>query len=156
MYALIQHRETGGASAGTLTNGTHAVARTLNHVAHDTIGITLTAAEDGFTVDEDMTIRIRATAPINVIGQSQLVVRVRDTDEEHVGHSGRQRDAAGAASPVVNSRDTVTTPPIAVRSGEVVEIVHLIHGSVIGFDALGEAANRGVDEVYTEVEIFAC
>ena len=155
MYALIQQRETAGTSGGSLSGLTHEIARTLNTVAHDTIGVTLTTAEDGFTVDDDCVIRIRATAPVNVDGHSQLLVRIRDTVEEFVGHSGRQLGDQQTAAPVMNHRDTVTTPPFAVRAGEVVEIVHLIYGTFSSSDALGAAANRGVDEVYTEVEIFA-
>ena len=161
MYALLQHREPSGTAAGTLANGTHNIARTINTITHDDFGITLTTGEDGFTFAEDVVIRVRATAPINVAGYSQLVVRVCDATtnavlSEYVGHSGRQRGVApGSVPPVMNQRDTVTTETFAVRAGEVVRVAHLANGSFLNVTALGEAAGRGVDEVYTEVEVFA-
>jgi hypothetical protein len=157
MSALIQHRETSGTSAGALTNGTHEITRTLNTLVYGFVA-DVTADEDGVTFTEDRHVYIRATAPVNVNGVSQLIVRHKGSDgatiADYPGHSGYRLGDQQDSAPTMNHRDTVTTPPFMVRAGETVEIVHLIHGSFAGSDGLGAPANRGNDEVYTEVEIF--
>lgn len=142
--AYLKDVKAAGTNGGTATSGSFAT-RTLNTVSGDSSFVSLSSNQ--FTLQPG-TYKIKASAPAHRVEEHVIKLRnITDSTDSIIGEAARSGSGGNYAVTTSSLSDT-----ISITSAKTFEIQHRV-ASTFATTGLGFAANLGVSEVYTQVEI---